>query len=205
MKKVLLVISLLLVLNVKAEGNVSEEEFTKMMKANGYSVGAVENGYSASKDGENYLYNIYDSNESAIEGFSQYTSLVADESSNANRIAEYNLDNAIADNRNMIAYDLCDDETSRCVYYYVYRVDSSVIYGYGNSSKKNEIEITVEKIVNNEFEVASNEKETTDSQKENNKNSDLIISVIVVVIVLLLLIPICVKISKNLKNAKSKK
>ena len=208
MKRVLLFISFLcaFILNVNAKEVINEYDFYKGLEAHGYSVAVVENGYSATKDGVTYTYNIYESNEKALEEFSQYIL----DGSNINRIAEYNLDNAIADNRNFIAYEISDEDgnLARMRYYYVYRIDNKIIYGTGYTEKKDQIEIMVEKFANNDLEGIRPEGgytvDKTDAKSDNNSKNIIIVACFSIVLVALLVI-LCIKKFGKSKKGKSKK
>lgn len=198
--KLILIFLLSLFINhVNAYSSVTIYDFSEIMEEEGYTVDKTASGGIAYKEDYNttYMYETFESEEKAYEKFAQYVNQTSDNEVLINKLNSYNEDNSSGENYNILSYTYEEIGTTTNNYYYMFRVNNALVYGYGNVKFQDEIKNVVEKLVDDQIllkvkpthenEQPSKESNPQEETKKDNKLYILIISIIILVFIIIII------------------
>lgn len=195
------------------------DDFDILMTELGYETSNINNGMIASSKSEplyieSYEYNSYEKVDDAINKLKKLSDVSSLSLKEHNVITSYNVNNTQKDNYSFIKFDYIEEGLSFHKYYYIFRINKSLIVGGGSFDKKDKIDTIVEKIIsdkvtddiNNIYDWQGEEEDTQLPQnyvdkKENKKNYLLIVLILLFVLILVIgVIVLIVKRNKAKKN-----
>lgn len=194
------------------------DDFDILMTELGYETSNINNGMIASSKSEplyieSYEYNSYEKVDDAINKLKKLSDVSDLSLKEHNVITSYNVDNAQKDNYSFIKFDYIEEGLSLHKYYYIFRINKSLVVGCGIFDKRDKIDTIVEKLISDKVTDDINniydwqgEEDTQLSQnyvdkKENKKNYLLIVLILLFVLILVIgVIVLIVKRNKAKKN-----
>lgn len=204
---------------IYAYTEIDLDDFDILMTELGYETSNINNGMIASSKSEplyieSYEYNSYEKVDDAINKLKKLSDVSSLSLKEHNVITSYNVDNTQKDNYSFIKFDYIEEGLSFHKYYYIFRINKSLIVGGGSFDKKDKIDTIVEKIIsdkvtddiNNIYDWQGEEEDTQLPQnyvdkKENKKNYLLIVLILLFVLILVIgVIVLIVKRNKAKKN-----
>ena len=194
------------------------DDFDILMTELGYETSNINNGMIASSKSEplyieSYEYNSYEKVDDAINKLKKLSDVSDLSLKEHNVITSYNVDNTQKDNYSFIKFDYIEEGLSLHKYYYIFRINKSLVVGCGIFDKRDKIDTIVEKLISDKVTDDINniydwqgEEDTQLSQnyvdkKENKKNYLLIVLILLFVLILVIgVIVLIVKRNKAKKN-----
>lgn len=194
------------------------DDFDILMTELGYETSNINNGMMASSKSEplyieSYEYNSYEKVDDAINKLKKLSDVSDLSLKEHNVITSYNVDNTQKDNYSFIKFDYIEEGLSLHKYYYIFRINKSLVVGCGIFDKRDKIDTIVEKLISDKVTDDINniydwqgEEDTQLSQnyvdkKENKKNYLLIVLILLFVLILVIgVIVLIVKRNKAKKN-----
>lgn len=195
------------------------DDFDILMTELGYETSNINNGMMASSKSEplyieSYEYNSYEKVDDAINKLKKLSDVSDLSLKEHNVITSYNVDNTQKDNYSFIKFDYIEEGLSLHKYYYIFRINKSLVVGCGIFDKRDKIDTIVEKLIsdkvtddiNNIYDWQGEEEDTQLPQnyvdkKENKKKYLLIVLILLFVLILVIgVIFLIVKRNKAKKN-----
>lgn len=223
MKKILYLLTVFLIfsLDVYAYTEIDQYYFKLIMDKAGYTTDIFENGVYACLEGteicdESFVYTNYDTETKAKEEFKNLFDTSGLNIIEKNIIASYNLDDSESENYSYIQFDFTENGSSVHSYYYIFRINKSVISGQGDISEKEKIDSIINQTIDDSVQERADE--ILDSLETNEENQEkpqiikkksnnhdytlLVIGIILLIVIILATITFIIKRNKKKQSLK---